>query len=157
MASSSDVSIVRLRLNNLAFARKSAARFLDPAPTDDQLRTFLANDANVLVTAIENDMPVGQAIGYRLDRLDGAKPMLYLYAIIVSEDYRRRGIGGALIDFMRHIGIDDNCEFMFATTNANNACAMRLYQHTNGLRPHTDDALFVYEFGTEGLVIGPSA
>ncbi|MEI7833805.1 MAG: GNAT family N-acetyltransferase [bacterium] len=135
----------RLQPEDVDRAMKSVLLFWDHTPTVEQLQAFLANDANILISAELDDVPVGQAIGYILQRWDGSDPMLFLYSIDVAEEYHRRGIGRSIINFLRETGKAHGCASTFVVTNENNTAAMHLYQSTGGKRPWEDDVLFVYE------------
>ena len=102
-------------------------------PADlDALRTFLADERCALIAALDGDAPVGMVLGYELPRIDGPRPMMFLYEIGVLEPYRRRGIGKALMDALEQHCQARDCRKMFVPTSATNAPAMALYASAGG-------------------------
>ena len=101
---------------------------LDPA----DMRTLLADERAYLIAACVDDKPVGLVYGYRFPRLDGPRPMMFLYEIGVLEQYRRRGLGRALVEKLKRFAEEHNCRKMFVPTQASNEAAMALYRSTGG-------------------------
>jgi len=96
------------------------------------MRTFLADDHNYLIIASAGDEPVGFILAYELPRVDGPRPMMFLYEIGVAESHRRKGIGRALVEELkRHCTTSDCCK-MFVPTRASNEAAMALYRSAGG-------------------------
>jgi ribosomal protein S18 acetylase RimI-like enzyme len=102
--------------------------FVDPA----YMRTFLADDRHYFIVAYVKDEPVGYVFGYRLSRFDGKPPMVFVYEVAVVEQHRRRGIGRALIEEVKHLADEDGCRKMLVPTNRSNEAAMALYRSAGG-------------------------
>jgi len=101
---------------------------LDPAG----MRALLADDRAYLIAAYVDDRPVGMVYGYRFPRLDGARPMMFLYEAGVLEQYRRRGIGRALVEELKRFAMESDCRKMLVLTQASNEAAMTLYRSAGG-------------------------
>jgi ribosomal protein S18 acetylase RimI-like enzyme len=107
---------------------------------------FLADERNCLIGAFADDRLVGFVLAYELPRVDGPRPMMLLYEIEVAADYRRRGIGSALIGELKRICRQRGAAKMFVATGKSNVAAMALYASTGGQRPSTGEAMFEYRF-----------
>lgn len=141
-----ELSITRLTTNEWEKAQASIALFWDIEPSQKIIVKFLNNSQNILLSAEINDLPVGQVIGYILDRWDQDEPMLFLYSIDVAETYQRRGIGTALIEAVKKLSRAQGCSEAFVFTNASNLAAMQLYQSTGGKKSNPDDVvMFEYD------------
>jgi len=106
---------------------------------------FVENDNNILLVAMLNTEICGFLYAYFLERIDGDKPMLFLYSIDVFPDFQRKGIATKLISKLKEIAKSHNCCEIFVMTNERNEAAMRLYRKTGGRRGDADDVLFTYE------------
>ncbi len=101
---------------------------LDPA----DMGALLADDRAYLLAAYVDDKPVGLVYGYRFPRLDGPRPMVFLYEVGVLAQYRRRGIGRALVEELKRFARESDCRKMFVPTQASNEAAMALYRSAGG-------------------------
>jgi ribosomal protein S18 acetylase RimI-like enzyme len=106
----------------------------------ERMRGFLADGRSYLIAAYVDDVPAGFVLGYRLPRIDGAGPMMFLYEVGVLDRYRRRGIGRALMEDLKGIAQENGCCKMFVSTSASNAAAMALYRSAGGEGGALDDA-----------------
>ncbi len=96
------------------------------------MRALLADDRHYFIAAYVGEEPVGYVFAYRLARFDGRRPQVLLYEIGVAEQYRRRGIGRALIEDLKATANADGCGKMTVPTNRSNEAAMALYRSTGG-------------------------
>ena len=115
-----------------------------PSLDSDGMRLWLENSANVLIAATAAERPVGFALGYFLDRVDEARPMLFFYEIVVASDDRRCGIGRRLVEAMKAIAHEKQVTKMWVQTNPDNTAARRLYQCTGGAECPDPDLLVVW-------------
>lgn len=140
------LSIARLTIDEWEKARDSITLFWDTVPSQETIVKFLSNSQNILLSAELDNAPVGQLIGYILDRWDKNEPMLFLYSVDVAEPYQRRGIGKALIEAVRKLGRTEGCSEAFVFANESNLPAMQLYKSTGGKRSNPDDVvMFEYD------------
>jgi len=110
------------------------------------MRTFLSDDRHYLIAAYADDTPVGFILGYRLHRVDGPRSMMLLYEVGVLEQYRRRGIGRALVDELKRLAEENGCLKMFVATETSNGPAMALYRSAGGVRVASDAAGFEWSW-----------
>jgi ribosomal protein S18 acetylase RimI-like enzyme len=101
---------------------------LDPA----DMAALVADERAYLLAAYVDERPVGLVYGYRFPRLDGPRPMMFLYETGVLEQYRRRGIGRALVEELKRFARESDCRKMFVPTQASNEPAMALYRAAGG-------------------------
>jgi ribosomal protein S18 acetylase RimI-like enzyme len=101
---------------------------LDPA----DMAALVSDERAYLLAAYVDDRPVGLVYGCRFPRLDGPRPMMFLYEAGVVEEYRRRGIGRALVEEVKRLAEESHCRKMFVPTQASNEAAMALYRSAGG-------------------------
>lgn len=95
---------------------------------------FLANESNYLVAAYDDDgTPAGFVLGYRLNRMDSIKNMMYVHEVSVVENRRRQGVGKAIMGEMIRICRAEGFVKMFLGTDKDNLPANRLYSTTGGI------------------------
>lgn len=88
--------------------------------------------------------PAGFLNAHLLEMPHSTRPKLFLYSIDVFPQFQQQGIGIALIEELKRIGVSKNCSEIFVLTNENNTAANRLYQRTGGVRENPDDVMYVY-------------
>jgi ribosomal protein S18 acetylase RimI-like enzyme len=101
---------------------------LDPV----DMAALVSDERAYLIAAYVDDRPVGLVYGYRFPRLDGPRPMMFLYEAGVLAQHRRRGIGRALAEELKRFARESNCRKMFVPTEASNEAAMALYRSAGG-------------------------
>lgn len=77
------LSITRLTTDKWKKAQASITLFWDTTPSQETIVKFLSTSQNILLSAEVDNVPVGQAIGYILERWDIDEPMLFLYSNVV--------------------------------------------------------------------------
>jgi len=56
------------------------------------------------------------------------RKLLDIDAMCVDENYRGKGIGTALLDYAKQVGIENNCTDMYLTVNEENINAIKTYE-----------------------------
>jgi GNAT superfamily N-acetyltransferase len=147
------LDLKRLGRDDVELARRALARLkvadvgvLDSL-TLDYLRAFLAKPENILVAAIDAGVPVGFALAYLLDRCDRGRPMMLFYEIGVAESHRRRGIGRALVEWLKAECARRDAFKMWVPTHRTNTAAVALFEATGGTPSNAgDEVSFRYDF-----------
>ena len=121
--------------------RYFAAKDLPP----EYLERFLANPANYLIVAHVEGELAGFLLAYALERLKEESHKMFIYEIEVAEGYRRKGVGTALINYVRDIVRRRKMVSAFVFTNHSNEGAVAFYKSTGAKVEGGDDLLFVYE------------
>jgi ribosomal protein S18 acetylase RimI-like enzyme len=88
---------------------------------------FLATEGTVSFVAVVDGVVAGWCWGQHMRRPDGAS-MLYLHELEVAEDFRRRGLGRALVESFMDAGRAVGATKMFLTTGEANVAARGLYE-----------------------------
>ncbi|UCC68574.1 MAG: GNAT family N-acetyltransferase [Armatimonadota bacterium] len=138
------MEIRRLSKGEERAACEIAALFRSSQVGAEYMAALLADERNHLIAALVDERPVGYALGYELQRVDGRGPMMLLYEIEVVESHRRRGIGRALVERLKRICKDRGFAKMFVFTEESNSAATALYACTGGERGALDTVTFWY-------------
>jgi len=113
------------------------------APTRSQMSAWLADPCHILLAAVaDGDAPVGYAVAYLMERVDGTGPMLFFYEIEVAPSARRRGVGRLLVAEMRRIAEHVGAVKMWVETDRSNMPARALY--SDGQGQESDELSVVY-------------
>ncbi|MBU0596353.1 GNAT family N-acetyltransferase [Candidatus Bipolaricaulota bacterium] len=110
----------------------------------ERLRNWLEDRSNVFFAALEGDRPVGFALGYLLDRIDGKAPMLFFYEIEVLPERRRQGIGTSLVEAMKSIARAERVAKMWVQTDPENAAARARYEQAGGARGKLPEEIYTW-------------
>ncbi len=127
--------------------RKIKLRASDTASsmrTVPAMQSGLSDPHHVLLVATDEHDPIGFALGYVLERIDGMQPMLFFYEIEVVETCRRRGVGRALVAAIRDVGHQENVARMWVQTSPDNVPARALYRGSGGEERDEVDLLYVW-------------
>lgn len=139
--------VFRATAKDFDLARAAIGELHQRAPVDEQaLAAFLANAACYLIVSVIADKVVGSLNGYRLLRPGTREPQFLLYEVDVKEEWRRRGLGVALVNaFAAEARASGACE-VWVLTNGSNQPAMALYERCGFARRNPDDVMFSIAF-----------
>lgn len=143
------MQVRRLGIEDFELATEAIRTVKKPKPhstfSGEYLKKFLARPENVLIVAEQEGVPTGFLLAYLLDRVDRDQRMVCLYEVGVSESYRQRGIGRAMIETLKLICKKENALKTWGITNRSNLAAFRLYESTGAAAdPSGDEVTFVY-------------
>lgn len=117
---------------------------IDPALT----RAFLADPGHYLAVAVDGGTVVGFASGVRYLHPD--KPWaLWVNEVGVSPEWRRRGIGKAVLRCLLDAAASAGCTEAWVGTEANNAPARTLYGALGGVLDSEAFVTFSFPLGSE--------
>lgn len=111
----------------------AAAPLFDHEPKPAAVQHFLAEPTHHLLVAYEEEVPVGFVTGVEMTHPDKGTEM-FLYELGVAEAYRRRGIGGSLVQRLAEIAQSRGCYGMWVGTATTNAAALATYQRAGASR-----------------------
>jgi aminoglycoside 3-N-acetyltransferase I len=111
----------------------------------EYMKRFLSNPANYLIVAHVEGALAGFLLAYALERMKEDSHKMFIYEIEVAEGYRRKGVGTALISYVRDIVKRGKMVSAFVFTNYSNEGAVEFYKSTGAEVENGDDLLFVYE------------
>jgi ribosomal protein S18 acetylase RimI-like enzyme len=108
-----------------------------------ELEAYLAAPGHHLIVALKGGRVIGQISAVEQRHPD--KPAdLFIDEIAVASRYRRRGIGGQLLEAMLELAKRRGCQEAWLATNLHNVAARALYER-NG----SGEAVLVYTFPIE--------
>jgi len=114
-------------------------------PSDEYIAKMLArNDFHVII-ALENNQLIGGLTAYEMTMFKCETTEMFLYEIEVAETRRQKGVGKALIEFLKQICHEKNIVEMFVGTEKDNSAARALYAATGGMADE-DSVWFNYLF-----------
>ncbi|MDD5339442.1 MAG: GNAT family N-acetyltransferase [Dehalococcoidales bacterium] len=142
------MNIVHCSLNDVDLAVKAMKTIkcvIDNLPvelaTPTAMQVFLANPLNYLLVAVEGERTLGYLFAYELQRPDRKQSMMFLYDITVLDEYRRKGVGTALIERLKTLCDNKHIMKMFVPTSRSNIAAVNLYQKTGAVISTDADAV----------------
>lgn len=139
-----DIMVRRLGTGDEEVARAVARVFKEAIIEIAHAGVFLANPANYLAVVQIDGAIAGFLLAHRLDRLDQTAGQLFIYDIDVAPDQRRRGVGSALMRYVRDVVEREGLMEAFLLTNRANEPAMALFRRTGGTAEDDDGVVFVY-------------
>ena len=140
----------RLLEDDVDLAREAIGRIkigdLRSWPTAEFIRTFLLATDHVLIVAVEDGEPIGFALAYLLDRIDGDRRMALFYEIEVAASHRRRGAARAMIELLKSVCATENVAKMWVQTSPSNEAAAALYRSTGARATASGvETVFLYD------------
>ena|SRR5579883_282157 len=140
-----ELEVKRLEPQDAPLAAEVAKSFAAKDVSLLYMRRFLSNPANYLIVARAEGHLAGFLLGYALERLKEESHKMFIYEIEVAEGYRRKGVGTALINYVRDVVKREKMVSAFVLTNYSNEGAVEFYKSTGAEVENGDDLLFVYE------------
>ena len=112
----------------------------------ENAKVFVKNPNNIFLLAYVDDQFAGMITAYRLERMDSKKAEMFFYEIGVVHNYRRKGVGRALVSKLIELSREMGIHEIFVLTSKSNIPARRLYESTGGKASSAaDDILFTYK------------
>ena len=130
----------------LAFQKDDGVEKPTSAP-DRYIRDLLSRTDFHVIVALAAKKVVGGLVAYELPMFKEATSEMYLFELGVNEDYRRRGIGSALIENLKEVSARKKIKIMYVGAWADNLPAVELYKKTGG--NGRDVMEFTYELDQE--------
>jgi aminoglycoside 3-N-acetyltransferase I len=121
-----------------------AASLYDDPPDAPACRAYLADPANIFLLAEHEGSAVGFLRGTALRQLHTRKLQMFLYEIAVAYNFRRRGVGRALVRALLESCRRKGFEEVFVFTSPSNRPAVGLYRSTGGMTETDADRMYVY-------------
>ena len=145
-----NIVIKKLSPNEIELAKELILMFgFDTAdnslPDDHYIAKMLDRpEFHVLVALHDKDL-IGGLTAYEMMMFKRETTEMFLYEIEVDELYRRKGIGTALIEFLKEICLAKGIFEIFVGTEKDNLPARKLYATTGG-EADEDSIWFSYKF-----------
>ncbi len=113
---------------------------LDPQAT----REFLNDPRHHLAVAIVDGLVVGFASAVHYIHPDKRFPEMWINEVNVASDYRRRGLGKAVVGALLKLAREMNCTEAWVLTDKPNTPAIKLYSSLDGIEATNDGAMFTF-------------
>lgn len=113
--------------------------------SEEYVREMLEREDFHVLVALENGNLVGGLTAYEMKMFKRETTEMFLYEIEVAEDFRQKGIGKSLIEFLKKICAEKGIVEMFVGTEKENSAARKLYSSTGG-EADEDSVWFNYLF-----------
>lgn len=148
----SEIEIKKLNVTEVTQARNLAEMFgfskgsrHQVFASENYVRKLLEREDFHVIVAVESGRLVGGLTAYEMQMFKRETTEMFLYEIEVAESHRQKGIGKALIEFLKQICATKGIVEMFVGTETDNLPARKLYAGTGG-RADQGSVWFNYEF-----------
>jgi len=111
----------------------------------EQGERFIENHDNALFVAFWEEKASGFLTAHRLQRFDKRKAKILIYEIGVHPNYRRRGIGKALIEEVKKWAKEVEADNVWVLTEKNNEAAMAMYKSAGGIEEAPGTIMWTYK------------
>lgn len=102
-------------------------------PDAGYVAELLASDHFIAVAAVDEGEVVGGLGAYELKKFERARSEIFIYDLGVAESHRRRGIGTAMIEYLRDLAADRGAWVMFVQSEDGDEPATELYKSVGKL------------------------
>ena len=104
---------------------------------ENKFLELVDNPNYIFISALEGNHLIGSVSGIICDELYGeCKPFLLIENLIVDHEYRRKGIGNALMTEIEQRAIENDCYQIFLITHNDRLEAIAFYESL-GFNPNT--------------------
>jgi ribosomal protein S18 acetylase RimI-like enzyme len=141
------ISLRRLGSGDESAACEIASRFKSRPISREYAAHFLANVGHYVFAAEIDGEVVGFVLAYRLERIDGDAPQLFVYEVDVAPEQRRHGVGTLLMQAVRDAVGRESMKEAFVVTERDNAAALAVYRGT-GARAESESSIVLVYPGT---------
>jgi aminoglycoside 6'-N-acetyltransferase I len=139
------IEIRQLIAGDHASLARVAEDVFDFPVREDLTRKYLANESNVLVVALDDDLVVGMCSGMFQVHPDKEEE-LWINELGVSPEYQRQGIATRLLKAFEKIAHDRGCRGIWVLTEPTNLPANALYSSMAGWNEPETSVLYSVEF-----------
>lgn len=123
----------KLTENDIDMVMDMNKNFRDGFICYDNALTYLENQRNWLFAAVANDVIIGFAYGYELNRLNDIGNMLYIHEVGVMHKYQKQGVGYRMMSELKEECKNKKICRYFLSAYQNNAGANSLYKKLGGV------------------------
>lgn len=139
------MKIIRIKKVDNDLIKKINQLFDDKEWDLNEGNKFLSNNDNAFFLAFEENQPVGFLSAHRLQRFDNRKAEVLLYEIGVHQDFRKMGIGKALVDECKKWAKKIDASEVWVLTEKDNPAAMALYSSSGGEEESPGTLMYVFK------------
>jgi ribosomal protein S18 acetylase RimI-like enzyme len=138
--------VFRARTSDVELARQAVGEVHGRTPIDEAaLHLFLTDPACYQLLAAADRRVLGSLSGYSLRHPDRSTPQFLLYEVDVRPEFRRRGIGLALVNAFIDEAHAAAVFEIWVLSNESNQAAIELYRKCGFRRRNDDDVMLSVE------------
>jgi aminoglycoside 3-N-acetyltransferase I len=101
--------------------------YLDAAPSDAYVQTFLGKSHVIALVALAVQAVVGGLVAYVLEKFERERSEVYIYDLAVAEPHRRQGLATGLIRTLQRIASERGAYVIFVQADHGDDPAIALY------------------------------
>jgi len=152
------ILIVRATAGNLNLAKQAVELHRETSQSvadgdEESVRGFVGDSNRYLLMARQGDCVIGSLYGYALRHPHRAQPQFLLYAIDVSQEWKNRGIGTALVrDFVEEAKKAKAGE-VWVLTEKGNGAALMMYEKSGFRRSGAGEVMLELNLDAESEVV----
>jgi ribosomal protein S18 acetylase RimI-like enzyme len=137
------MQIVLLKPGDEAVLIEAARLFNDSDVSHERATSLLAEPTFFLVAALTDSGEImGRIYGYVLHRF--AQTDLLLYEVDVLEEHQRKGVGKAMLEFVKALSIERCYGEMWVLTEGDNVPARSLYEAAGGIEENSPTIMYAF-------------
>ncbi|MBL7974630.1 MAG: GNAT family N-acetyltransferase [Candidatus Kapabacteria bacterium] len=139
--------VLRLTNTDTSFIQSLIDDFLtcEESPTINHLANALQDDRTYLYVAKTDEQIVAYCLGYKFPSIYSAHYLAYLYDIEVLQEFRKNGIGKALISELKEQLTKDNVNELWLGTSTDNISGQALFSKTGAEKSNETFNDYTYE------------
>ena len=130
ISATDDLELLARQINSASWSPENEMD--DDEFTAASLNLYLADQSNVLVVAYIENRFAGLASGSIREKPYPNSRWLYVDEVDVTADYRRQGVGKAMMNTLLRLATEQSCCELWLGTEHDNSAAQALY---NSLKP----------------------
>lgn len=116
---------------------------------ESRLSEFLGDPRHHIAVALEDEVVVGFASAVHYVHPD-KDPELWINEVGVALQYRRRGLGRALLGCLLEKGAELGCKQAWVLTERDNGAAVGLYESVGGSSPESETVMYSFRLDGRG-------
>ncbi|MDA1279379.1 MAG: GNAT family N-acetyltransferase [Chloroflexi bacterium] len=124
-----------------------AGRLFDGEITPEGAKQFLSRDGHHVLIAYEGQLPTGFVTGVEMTHLDKGTE-IFLCELGVDDEFRRKGIGTALVSALARLAKSRGSYGMWVLTDDGNDAGVGTYSKAGGIR-RSNQWMFDWNFATD--------
>lgn len=132
------IKFKRLELGDEEYLKQTVLNFRQQTISNEKATSFLSNPTNIVEVAIDDEVVVGYALAYRVNRMDNGKDIMTIFHLFVAEEHQRKGIARTLMTRLLDYAKSEPLHYVLLITQTDNYKARALYESLGGYN-HPDD------------------
>jgi GNAT superfamily N-acetyltransferase len=137
------MQITLLKQGDEALLTEAARLFNDTDISHERATLLLAEPTFFTVVALSDSAEMmGRIYGHILHRF--TQTDLLLYEVDVAEEHQRKGVGKAMLEFVKALSIERGYAEMWVLTEGANLPARSLYEATGGVEENSPTIMYVF-------------